>query len=189
MNIHYLHLTDSLGAIEGKLVKCALWLINLVHSQSIMQFILSFFLHGIILSHQIEKVRQKVMKLIWQSHVQRVKLIPYDLYFVWIIVNDLQMLQKIMISFLMQKECDVLTDTSLTLTGHLGQSHLRDIKMIIIDSQLLFNWEQSIFKWGFLVVRQHKRIGNLCNFSVWRILSCSPQEKSRFRIILTIWFA
>lgn len=112
MNIHYLHLTDSLGAIEGKLVKCALWLINLVHSQSIMQFILSFFLHGIILSHQIEKVRQKVMKLIWQSHVQRVKLIPYDLYFVWIIVNDLQMLQKIMISFLMQKECDVLTDTS-----------------------------------------------------------------------------
>ena len=140
-----------------------------------IELILSVILRISCLGSQIKKFRGKIMKLFSWFHVRSLKLTFPDCHMIWIIINDLQMLNHLIgISvqiqrFSSQTRCDMFACLVITVTDHVDLLKLRISKWTWLAFSFWIISRSQSSNWGSLQSVNIERSGFLTDFCLIRL--------------------
>ena len=163
----------GLGAERGKLSKGSIG-VDFSHSQllqlgcdSVVQFILQVIIRNTCFSSKVQELREEVMELVSQLHIQLSELVLHSGHLVRVIIDSLQVFKHIsrvsiqVHGFASESGRDVLASFSITTTSHIGTTKLGGVIVIMVSLKFLGHQKQPIFKSGFLSISEQRRVRDL----------------------------
>ena len=146
---HNFKAARGLGAERGKLSEGSIG-VDFSHSQllqlgcdSVVQFILQVIIRNTCFSSKVQELREEVMELVSQLHIQLSELVLHSSHSVQVIIDSLQVFKHVNRVFIQvhrftsELRRDVLASFSITTTSHVGTMKLGRIIVIMVSLKFL----------------------------------------------------